>query len=631
MNSDHNKEIKGTVASLKQNEQEKEKIDMSTVDKDQLWDEIGFHKALAGFWYKLIFSLFSMIFGIAIIGLYYKYLYPFPESAGYRSAATGIFGLFFTVFDLGTWACMDRFIAEAQIKNPKRMVHYIQYFIWYQMITGLLQTTAVSVYALFIVPRQNLAYAVWIMLIHSTTQYPGFLGVFRGVLSSLQEFNKSEVLGFVSGEVFQKITEVAFVLWGRHWGMNNPEIGEIMGIAIGATIGFYVDDFMATALSAWYFTKVMKERGIKAKDCFLIGFDWKLVKEVAVYGLKSGMPNVFGVAVGLYQLWLWISFVPQYTTFITLSGMASGIANTINQAQSMPITMLISEAYNNGKKKLTQYYIAQAWRFYATVQFFFIGIILIVFSVLRPAYQVLGLSDNYIQSIPFIIPWLVRHTQQPYTSLGDSILAGTDHPTRLMYLRFFEEIMKVVFMTLWIHPAFLGLPDKLGFSAIVWIIPCGIYPAIMWKTILMYKYTHENIVKLKFAWWQTFGAPTIAGLGTYFLGYLGKITFFDYLHARGLTMVGIIIMFIYAISLIFIFFFPVTSLLGGWDDNNLRDFRKAMIMSGPSKPLVWIMYKSVEIPSRISKYHDQFGISADEAEEEAWELLQLKKANSLQK
>ncbi len=603
----------------------------SEYDKDELWDEIGFHKGLAGFWYKLIFSLFSIVFGIAVIGLYYKYLYPFPESAGYRSAATGVFGLFFTVFDLGTWACMDRFIADAQIKDPNKMVKYIQYFIWYQMITGLIQTTVVSVYALFIVPRQNLAYAVWIMLIHSTTQYPGFLGVFRGVLNSLQDFKRSEVLGFISGEVFQKITEIAFVLWGRQWGMNNPQIGEIMGIAIGATIGFYIDDFFATMLSAWYFTRVMKDKNIQARDCFRIDFDWEMVKEVAVFGLKSGMPSVFGVAVSLYELWLWIAFVPQYTTFITLSGMASGIANIINQAQGMPITMLLSEAYMNDKKKLTQYYIAQAWRFYGLVQFFFIAIILIVYTVLEPAYVVLGLDKNYIQSLPFLIPWLIRHMQQPYTSLGDSILTGCNHPTRLMFLRFFEELMKVVFQTLWIHPAFLGFPDKFGFNAIIWIIPCGIYPAIMWKTILMYTYTNKNIVKLKFPLWQCFGAPALAALGAYGLGWVGKKVFFDPLHANDKTMIGLVLMFIWAVSLIIFFYFPMTALLGGWDKNNLHDFEKAMVMSGPSKPLVWLMYKSVEVPARHAKLHNKFGIDASEAEEEAWELLQLKHINALKK
>ncbi len=536
----------------------------SNDDKEELWDQIGFHKALAGFWYKLVFSIFGLAFGLVLLPLYYKILYPFPESAGYRTAAIGIFSLFFTVFDLGTWSCMDRFIAEAQIRNPQKMLKYIQYFIWYQAITGLVQTTAVSMYALFIVPRSELSFAVWIMLIHSTTQYPGFLGVFKGVLSSLQEFNKSETLNFVSGEFIQKLTEIGFVLWGRKWGMANPEIGEILGIAIGATIGFYVDDFFATALAAHYFTKTMKDKNIRARDCFRVDFDWDLVKEVSVYGFKSGFTAVWGGAVGLYNLWLWLSFVPQYTTFATLNGIASGIAGIVNQAQGMPLNMLLSEAYNNGKKKLTQYYIAQAWRFYAMVQAFFTAIILIVLLVLEPAFHLLGLGENYILAIPFLLPNLIRQLQQPYTSLASGTLISCDHPSAEMFIRFIEEGLKIFFMTLWIHPNLLGLPGKLGLSSLIWIMPCGIYPAIVIKVTWSYFFINNHIVKLKFTWWQTFGSPIVASGVTYGVAYLLKQLLFDPLHAQGNTMAGIIVMFVLSIVLVIVVYFPMTSLLGSW-------------------------------------------------------------------
>ncbi len=594
------------------------------LEKEALWNQIGFHKALAGFWYKLIFSLFGLLFGLVLLPLYYKVLYPFPESAGYRSAAIGIFSLFFTVFDLGTWACMDRFIAETQITNPKKMLKYVQYFIWYQAITGLIQTTSISFYALFVVPRGELAFAVWIMLIHSTTQYPGFLGVFRGVLNSLQEFSKSETLSFVSGEFIQKITEIGFVLWGRQWGINNPEIGEILGIAIGATIGFYVDDFFASALAAHYFTKTMKDRGIRARDCFRVDFGWDLVKEVSTYGFKSGFTAVWGGAVGLYNLWLWLNFVPQYTTFATLNGIASGIAGIVNQAQGMPLTMLLSEAYNNGKKKLTQYYIAQAWRFYAMVQAFFAAIILIVLLVLEPAFQVLGLSENYILAIPFLIPNLIRQLQQPYTSLASGTLISCDHPSAEMFIRFIEEALKIFFMTLWIHPKLLGLPGKLGLSSLIWIMPCGIYPAIIIKVAWSYFFINKHIVKLKFTLWQTFGGPMISAACTYFVAYLLKLAVFDPLQASGNTFAGIIVMFVLSILLIILVYFPLTSLLGSWDKDSLRDFRKAMVMSGPSKPLVYLLYKAVEIPSRHSKLHDKYGIDATAALEEAKDLLMQK-------
>ena len=140
---------------------------------EELWEEIGFHKPMAGFWYNLILNLIEIGLGILMSGILLNIFYPFPESKGYRDATTGIFILLFRLFDLGTNMTMDRFIAESRIKDPKKMLVYIQYFIWYQMITGIIQTTMVSMYALFIIPNTDLSYGVWLMLIAATTQYPG--------------------------------------------------------------------------------------------------------------------------------------------------------------------------------------------------------------------------------------------------------------------------------------------------------------------------------------------------------------------------------------------------------------------------------------------------------------------------
>ena len=43
--------------------------------------------------------------------------------------------------------------------------------------------------------------------------------------------HKATVLGFITGEGFQRLTELSFVFLGRMGGMSNPAVGEIMGIA----------------------------------------------------------------------------------------------------------------------------------------------------------------------------------------------------------------------------------------------------------------------------------------------------------------------------------------------------------------------------------------------------------------
>ena len=61
---------------------------------EDLWDEIGFHRPLGGFWFKVIFILIAAVFGLGIVGFYYKYIYPYPESVGYRTIVGGHFPCF---------------------------------------------------------------------------------------------------------------------------------------------------------------------------------------------------------------------------------------------------------------------------------------------------------------------------------------------------------------------------------------------------------------------------------------------------------------------------------------------------------------------------------------------------------
>jgi hypothetical protein len=593
---------------------------------DELWDHIGFHKPLAGFWFGLSFKILSLILSIIISGVLINYFYPFPESIGYRSAATGIFSLFFSIMDLGTNMTMDRFIAEARITNPRKMIQYVQYFIWYQMTTGLIQTTSVSLYAIYIVPRTELSYAVWLMLICSTTQFPGWLGVFRGTLGALQQYNKTEVLGFITGEVFQRITELLFVYLGRLYGAANPQFGEIMGIAIGSMIGLYVDDFFATAVSAYYFTKTMKKEGLTARDCFRIEFDRKLVKECLFFGIKTGMPGLIGLVASLIILWECLLYIPQYTTFSTLSDLASGIAGFINTAAGCP-TSLFSEAYLNGKKKLTQYYIAQTIRYATLFQGFFLATIIAISFILQRFFTFFNMI-NYLYAIPFLIPWVIRHFQQPYTSLADNILLGTNHPTFLMGIRFLEELLKLLFMTLWI--VWLRLPAIYGVNALIWILPCGIYIPIMVKTISSYVFIQRNIVKIHLALWQTLVVPIICGSVIFLFDFVLIQYIFDLLEPLiGFPMtigVGIFLFFFFLITI----YIPLTTYLGGWDNNSLREFKNAAKMSGPSKFMVIPMYKLAEKAAKKSPFHNKHELPYLDAVKEARELLALKNSHQIQ-
>lgn len=591
-------------------------------ESGELWDSIGFHRPLAGFWYNLAFVILGLVFGI-IFGTYlYKLMYPFPESLGYKGAATGIFGLFFTIMDLGTANVVNRYLGEMAIKDPKKMLKYIQYFIWYQSFTGLIQTTTVSIYALYFVPRTELAYAVWIMLIQSTTQYPGYLWIFKDILGSQQQFHKTIILGFLTGDIIQRITEILFVLWGQAYGRAHPEIGLIMGIAIGSIIGTYIDDFIAMIVSAYFFKNLLSSFGLSIKDCFRHDFDLPLVKETLLYSVKIGAPGLLWPLVGTYALWLWLLYVPQYTTFATLAGFAGTFAGITEQ--NLSLGGAISEAYMNGKKKLTQYYLGQSIRFAGFMQGFTIAIILIIIPVLPFVLAKLGM-EYYVLSVSFIIPGIVRRFQQPYNNISEDIITQSNHPNASFLLHLYEDLMAFFSWTLFI--VWLKIPQNYGMIAIAWLIPCAELLAINSKILLNYIFIHKNVVEVKIPVWQAWGAPTAAAAVMYGVGRLMETyIFWPIYYTWGLYPALIIVLLIAIIVFPIMIYGPITGLLGGWDDWAVDIFEKVAKMSGPSKFIVIPIFLSIKYSSKISPLHNRFRHDATEAMQEAWDLTAQKRA-----
>nr|MDO8112360.1 hypothetical protein [Candidatus Sigynarchaeota archaeon] len=471
-----------------------------------------------------------------------------------------------------------------------------------------------------IVPQTSLSYGVWLMLIVATYQYPGYLGVFGGVLGSLQQYHKTAVLGFITGEGFQRLTELTFVFLGRIWGMSNPAIGEIMGIAIGACIGVYIDDFFAMWLSAAFFTRAMKNEGIKASDCFRHDFDWKLIKECVVFGIKTGAPWIEYAVSNQILLWMYIVYIPQYATFASLSGLIGGISGLVNWGGVSAPTPLLAESYLNGKKRLTQYYISQTFRYITLFQFLFLPTILAVYFVLDKFFIIFNMT-NYMMALPFFFSTLLRNLQQPYTSFADSLQLGTNHPTSFMWLCIGQDILRIFFMSLWI--IWLQLPARFGLAALVWIIPCGEYPPIMFKTVTAYIYVNKKICPLKVGWWQTIVAPVLAAACAF--GVLMAMLVFVFIPVE--ATVGFIPAVCIALGVMLVMlmfgYLPLTALFGAWDTDSLREFKQAARMSGPSRWFVWPMYLLTEKACRKSHMFNKYPINADAAIAEARELVAI--------
>lgn len=585
-----------------------------------LWDEIGFHKPLAGFWYNLLYTLIGIVISAGLMGILMNTFYPFPESWGYREIITSMFTLFFVIFDLGTANVMDRFLGEENIKDPAKMIKLIQWFIWYQMMTGLIQITGVSIYALYLAPHGNQSYGIWLMIIVGSTQYPGFLGVFRNALGSLQHYGKVQMLNFFTGTLFQRLTEIAFVILFRILGEMNPAIGPLLGIAIGSAIGLYVDDFFATVVSAHFFSKVMRVYGIRARDCLIPSFTWADIKPVLKFALKTGVPGLVWPAFNLLNLVMWLTFVPHYSTFIILAGIGGSIPSSMDWFGVPGITPLVSESYLNEKPRLTQYYAGQYLRFQAFLKGFFVALMLAIFPVM-PLFWA-EFMPYYVLATTFMLPQLVVLVFNAFTGVPGQILFGADRPNFAVVMGMIGTVggSGVLFLLIGVF----NIPGQFGVEGFAWVYFCGGLPLNFVLAAASYRFVDRRIVRIKVPWGQV-GSMAIASVVTFALCFLVKLLVFDTLY----PLVGFIVAAIPSIVFMFLVllfgYFPLTALLGGWDDVNLAEFRKAVVMAGPSKILVAPVYLIVEWACRRSKYHGRFAMDVGGVIQDAIELLEIKR------
>jgi O-antigen/teichoic acid export membrane protein len=396
------------------------------------WDSIGFQRVLGGIFYDYGLSIVEMMLGFLILPIMVLVAMPYPSSEGYYGIAAGFFASLFTIFDFGTAYGLERFIGEFRVKNPKKMLGYINFFIWWQMITGLIQVTVVSVFALYVFPGTDLSYASWLFLILSTTQYPGMLGYFKSLLRGLQAFHYDNIVDFFRSNVFDLITRIVFILLFRWIGLNNPAIGDLMGLAIGSAIGRYVDEFINMALAIWFFNKVMKKQklGVRAKDCFNFRYiDWSVAKTSMWWGFQLSLPGMIGSLWGFASLMVTLTYLPQYQHWNTVAGLVGAVTTIVTIGSKLSLTPAMAEAYMNGKTELAQFYIENAFKWYFTLMWGVVGLLVVFLPSLMGVVLSLPGAENYQLAIPFMVPVIINSIFRPIDGYLNSIMVSTNHPT----------------------------------------------------------------------------------------------------------------------------------------------------------------------------------------------------------
>jgi O-antigen/teichoic acid export membrane protein len=587
-----------------------------------LWDEIGFHRPLGGLLYNLTLIVLTILFGV-VINLYIlpKYVYPFPETLGWQDMTSQLFYLTFVIADLGIGAALQRFIGEIAVREPRKSLQYVRFFIWFQMFTGLIQITGIAAWVLCGgVTQSDLAYASWFFLLYSTIQYPGFLGVFRATLESYQQFHKSSAVRFLQGVVLESTTRIAFVFAGKFIGRALPGLGELMGITLGSILGAYADDFIAAAIAAKWTLPVLQKTvdpNIKLIDVFMPRFDKDVVKKSLWFGLRSMLPGLIAPAANLVVVLIYTQYLPNYSTIIGLFYVAQLISGALSTF-SFPTTASLAEAYHNGKYALTRNYINRQYRWSSMVNGFLGAFIIAIAPLLA------NIAGSYYSNAIIMIQIMVGFRFiEVLASVNDTVLIASGKPEYTILGILAEQTIRIGSLFIMLN----WVPQLAGLA---FVFSIGLGWTVKW--VVSFLLVKKRIPSLKINHWQSVTFPLIAASVEIFLLVMAQYNLLPllsmYMHP---TLASILMILAGLIVGPFLIFFPLHALLGGWDFETIDTLRKAKEISGPSKVFVMFIYwiaKGFGLPgkedSRRAQYLNRVGLDHTNVKKEIDELMKMK-------
>lgn len=563
------------------------------------WASIGFARPLAGFLtlvasLALLFVPFYWLTNIVVP----NDVQPFPQARGMWDFAWEALQMAWFLFDAGTFVAFVKYFAEYRVKDPKEAVRSAQFFVWWQILTGLVQVTLACVAAIVILPNTRYGYTSNFVILVALGQYPGFFGVVTFFFQAYQRFDYNIALDLLSDWVLRFVLLIPFVLLFRRWGAANPQYGEAFGAAVGIGIGYHVSSLVSFGLGVWLYRRL----GLSLLPLFLAHFDRNTAKRMLWYGLRVVLGKfLYRAAQAIDKVMLSVLLF-NYTEWLGLAGQIN-----YNLMFLFPVAYrffetsmaALSESYSSGKRTLTQYYVVRFWQ---------VGSI----------YAAIGMS-----LLLALGPLFVHNVMDPqWRRAGDYLLIAGSMGA-LFAPAWLSDMLQKGSGRPGLFAAVLGLEQAARIGLFYLLIPSlqfwGFYLAIaltlLLKVIGAWIVNHLLILRLRLYFWQMFVAPLLAGLAAY-----GIWRTTAYVMAPE-SALATSVLFFSASLLGFPLCFFLVGLVGGYDHAFTDEFDQASTMTGPLRPLTRFFYYAARAGWSLSPLHARFPITIQqEAAREAEEL-----------
>ncbi len=599
--------IEDKLIKVKENKENDLNAEREDLKSD--WEQIGAHRQISGYFFYFFIGVLVVLPQLIIVGfLMPRYIQPYPQASGYFNFATTYFQAIWMLFDVGTSAALAKYFAQHRIQNPSKAIHYIQIFVWWQIMTGIIQIIIVAFIGSIIFPRTEVAHMTWIFIFHSLIQYPGFFMVFVFIFQGLQRSDLQTIGQVLASLVFGTIGQIIFILVFRAWGAANPVFGEALGAGIGYAIGAYFSEWMTFLVTMIIF----KRLGYSVKRIFRIDFSREELKQVLKYGVKLMAGNIWVPAVLFFQIILVAIYVSNYSNEIGYFNLASTLGGIIGLIGFFMSTLLssFSEAYENKRPALVKLYVYQGfkWGNYLTFPLF-------IALLAAGDLIILGAAGpTWARATYYLIVILIFQLLGPYSWLGDAILMGTGKTQYAAIAWILEQVIRAVL--LWV---LLAIFQDMLFVMIAYI------PALLIKDFFMWIIIKKKVCDFKLFPWTSFIAPGIASFIGYFV--LRAFALAVWQISTPDKIVNVLIMYLVAVfGFLFLFAFLV-GFFGGFDNNTLKEFERASKMIKGIGKLTRALYIATLAGCKVSPgLHDRFKVTIFQpAMEEAYSLTMEKK------
>lgn len=548
---------------------------------NQKWEVVGFQRPLAA--YMLVVSGIVVGFIPLLIVMHFQLsnFTPFPQAMGIQHWVTLAFGFAFTVFDLGTSVAMIKYFAQYRVDDPAKAMKYIQFYLWFQLFTGVIQLGVLSILVAIYVPSSDYAFLSWILIVHTLIQFPGFVIIFRNIFQALQRFDLMLAL-FVLRAPLVGLVGVVFTLAARSWGLHHPRFGEVFGAAIGGGISAFFAQWIILAISILFY----KQIGYSIKTIFLAHFDWDTVKRSLSYGLKI-LPGQIAPVIALcaepiilsYYLDNYLEIISMLIAVLWINGVIHSPGNFLNHN----LLPSISESYSHGYLSLCRLYIDQGIRWY-----------LVFFLSLLPGFVVFG-SDIFVAIVPeqwsraadLMSIGLMVGLSNVIAKMPDETFKGAGFPHFYTFTNILEHGLRLILM--------IQLIPQFGAAGMLY----SYIAASLVKGIIAWYLLHRYIFSQKISWWQSIIAPILgSGIILSICGVFYTVLGID----TPQEALPLVLLFVLLVP----FAFFLNGLLGGFDDEALEEFNKALALNLATRTFGKLFYFSTVFGAKISPLHGRF-------------------------